>query len=400
MPINSKRANAIDAYINSHPSCGRSEQPVEINGVLKFLKSYNLPLYDDNGRYFLQYNHDNRRFNLEIQEYETSIGRKLDPADKDDAEKIKELLLQDEIEAIKLYDDLKQLGQQREVAHVTHDGVVINGNRRMATMEKLHRENPKGRWNELWVVRLPKDISEKDLWKIEAGLQLSKQKVADYGPINNLLMIYEGKKAGLSPAEIAASMYGWSDKQVIFDLERLNLIDTFLSFFGQLGNYGIIKRFRLNEHFIDLQKYLVEKMKKAGAPKKQIGQKLEVAFLYLKTAIIKPDVFSFTHYDMRNLCKILLDEEATYTLMDSFEIYKKDIQQIPVEKLSDNFDKAIDVKKDREDKDKPVKLIERAIGALNSIDKKGKHYKMDNVRAKLKVLDALVKQMKKELGIN
>ena len=70
-----------------------------------------------------------------------------------------------------------------------------------------------------------KDISEKDLWKIEAGLQLSKEKVADYGPINNLLMIKEGDLAGLSTSEIAAAMYGWSEKQVIADLERLNLID-------------------------------------------------------------------------------------------------------------------------------------------------------------------------------
>jgi hypothetical protein len=399
MPINSKKANEIDAYINSHPSCKRSEQPVEINGELKFLLSYMLPLYSDDGKYFLQYNHDNRRFNLEIQEYERAEGKVLNPAEKDDAKKIKELLLQDEIEAEKLYDDLKQLGQQREVAAVTYDGIVINGNRRMATIEELHKENPK-KWNELWVVRLPKDISEKDLWKIEAGLQLSKQKVADYGPINNLLMIFEGKKAGLSPDEIAASMYGWSDKQVIFDLDRLNLIDTFLLFFGQPNNYGIIKRFRLNEHFIDLQKYLVEKMKNLGAPKKQITKKLEIAFLYLKTAITKPDVFSFTHYDMRNLCKILLDEEATYTLTDSFEKYRKDIKQIPAEKLSDNFDKAIDVKKDREDKDKPVKLIERAIAALNSIDRRGKHYKKDDVRAKIKTLDALVREMKKELGMN
>src|SRR5439155_24070207 len=118
------------------------------------------------------------------------IKRKLDPTDKEDVKKIKELLLQDKIEAEKLYNDLKQLGEQREVAAITHDGIVVNGNRRMATIEELHAENPK-KWDELWVVRLPEDISEKDLWKIEAGLQLSKEKVADYGPVNNLLMIKE-----------------------------------------------------------------------------------------------------------------------------------------------------------------------------------------------------------------
>src|SRR3569833_1027388 len=110
----------------------------------------------------LLYNHDNRRFYFEIQEYEDSIVRKLEPTDKQDAEKKKELLLSDKIEAEKLYVDLKQLGEQREVAAVTHDGIVVNGNRRMATIEKLHKESPTGKWNDLWVVRLPSDISEKD----------------------------------------------------------------------------------------------------------------------------------------------------------------------------------------------------------------------------------------------
>ena len=392
MAIQSKKAKEIDVYIDSKKSCVRGKQKVEIKGKIEFLESYMLPLT------LLQYNHENRRFNLEIQEYETQIGRKLDPSDKEDVKKIKELLLQDKIEAEKLYNDLKQLGEQREVAAITHDGIVVNGNRRMATIEGLHKENPK-KWEELWVVRLPEDISEKDLWKIEAGLQLSKEKVADYGPVNNLLMIKEGKRAGLSYSEIAASMYGWTEKQVASDIERLDLIDTFLQFFGQPNNYGTIKRFRLHEHFIDLQKGLVEKLKNAGAPKKDILKKLEIVFLYMRAHITNPD-FNITHYDVRNICKILLDSEATYTLTDSFD-KQKDIKQIPVQKLEDNLDRAIDVKKNREDKEKPGKLVDRAIAALNGIDRKGKHYKNDtDVKAKIVALDKLVKQMKKELGID
>lgn len=393
MAIHSKKAKDIDVYIDSHKSCIKGKQKVEIKGKIEFLESFMLPLG------LLQYNHENRRFNLEIQEYETQIGRKLDPSDREDVKKIKELLLQDKIEAEKLYNDLKQLGEQREVAAITHDGIVVNGNRRMATVEELHSENPK-KWDELWVVRLPEDISEKDLWKIEAGLQLSKEKVADYGPVNNLLMIKEGFRAGLTHKEIAASMYGWTDKQVAADLERLDLIETFLHFMGgkNVDNYGLIKSFRLHEHFIDLQKGLVEKLKNKSAPKKDLAKKLEVVFLYLRAHIENPS-FNITHYDVRNLCKILLDSEATYVLTDSFD-KQKDIKQVPVDKLEDNLDRANDVKKNREDKEKPAKLIERAVAALNSIDRKGKHYKTDlEVKTKIKALDNLVKEMKKELGI-
>jgi hypothetical protein len=273
MSINSKRATEIDAFINSH-QCKKGKQKVEVGGKIEPLESYMIPWN------MLLFNHDNGRLNIEIQEYEFRLGRKLDPATKDDEAIIRKLLLfqnissnEDEInelnaEGRKLYEDLLLVGEQREVAHITHDGVVVNGNRRMATLQLLNRKQPTGKWKELWVVRLPEDISEKDLWKIEAGLQLSKQKVADYGPVHNLLMISEGKKAGLLPSEIAASMYGWTEKKVLEDLERLNIIDIFLQFINQPGNYGLIDKRGLSEHFIDLQKGLVQKSKDLGLPKK------------------------------------------------------------------------------------------------------------------------------------
>jgi hypothetical protein len=75
-------------------------------------------------------------------------------------------------------------------------------------------------------------------------------------------MIHEGKRAGLSNAEIAASMYGWTEKMVEYDLERLKLIDTFLAYFGQPQNYGLIKRFELHEHFIEYSKRISRKAQK------------------------------------------------------------------------------------------------------------------------------------------
>ena len=399
MAINSKRANEITAYINEHEKCIRGKQKVEIGGKIKALESFMIPIDK------LLYNHDNRRFNIEIQEHEAEIKRQLDPTDKADAEAIKKLLLYENVkseelngEAKKLYSDLLLVGEQRDVAHITHDGIVVNGNRRMATLELLHKKQPTGKWTELWAVRLPPDISEKDLWKIEAGLQLAKDKVAEYGPVNNLLMIHEGKRAGLTNAEIAASMYGWSEKMVEYDLERLKLIDTFLSYFGQSQNYGLIKRFELHEHFIDIQKGLAEKLKKLGMPRKELVKKLEVVFHFLKASILDKD-FRFTHMDAREICKILMDEEAAYTLTDSFADYEKKNKAIPHSKLTDNFDRASDVRKNREDKGKPTKLIDKAITALKGIDKKGVHYKQDDVRKKLKELIEIISKMKSDLGI-
>lgn|GEM_PF-2372624 len=405
MAINSKRAKDIDAYIKSHESCIKGKQKVEVGGKIKPLDSFMIPWN------MLLFNHDNGRFNIEIQEYEFKLGRKLDPASKDDEAIIRKLLLFQSVtsdendlselnnEGKKLYEDLLLVGEQREVAHITSDGIVVNGNRRMAALQLLNKKQPTGKWKELWAVRLPEDISEKDLWKIEAGLQLSKQKVADYGPIHNLLMIAEGKKAGLSPSEIAASMYGWNEKKVLEDLERLNLIDIFLQFIHQVGNYGLIDKKGLSEHFINLQKGLVQKSKDLGWPKKVLTQKLEIVFLFLKATIDKPDKLKIGHLDVRDICKILQDDNASSVLTDTFKEHK-DLKKITVEKLSENLDTANDVMKNKKDKEKPTILIKRAITALNGIDRKGDHYKTDEkVKRELKALDLIVIEMKKELGI-
>lgn len=394
MPTNSKRAQEIDAYISNH-DCARGKQKVVINGQVRPLESYSIPWIH------LQYNHENSRFNLEIAEEETRIGRKLDPTDSDDVKKIKELLLLDENEAKKLKDDLVKIGEQTEVAAITFDGIVVNGNRRMATLEKLHEDEPTGKWENLWVVRLPHDISESDLWKIEAGMQLSKAKVADYGPVNNLLMIAEGKKAGLSNAEIAASMYGWTEKQVAIDLERLNLIEVFLDFFGQPRNFGLIKKFRLHQHFIELQKSLVDPLNSSGVSAREKIRKLHTAFLYLRGTILQPETLSITYHQVRSLGKILQDPDATSALEDSFSSYKKDVRKVPFEKLAENFDKAVDVRKDKSDKDKPGKLVDRAITALNNIDRTSAHYKTDPLfPKKLKSLSEIVEQMKTDIGLS
>lgn len=404
MAVNSKRANEIDAYIKSH-ECKKGVQKVEVGGKIKPLESYMIPWEK------LLFNHDNGRFNIEIQEYEFKLGRKLDPASKEDESIIRKLLLFQSVssdenelselnnEGRKLYEDLLLVGEQREVAHITSDGIVVNGNRRMAALQLLNKKQPTGKWKELWVVRLPEDISEKDLWKIEAGLQLSKQKVADYGPVHNLLMISEGKKAGLSPSEIAASMYGWNEKKVLEDLERLNLIDIFLQFIHQVGNYGLIDKRGLSEHFINLQKGLVQKSKDLGLPKKILTQKLETVFLFLKATIDKPDKLKITHLDVRDICKILQDDKASLALTDSFN-EQKSLKNITIEKLSENLDTANDVMKNKKDKEKPSILIRRAITALNGIDRRGTHYHTDEaVKKDIKALDALVNDMKKELGI-
>lgn len=406
MAISSKRANEIDAYIKQSGSdIIKGKQKIEIGGAIDLRDSYVIPWK------YLLFNHDNGRFNIEIQEYEQKIGRRLDPSHTDDEEVIRKLLLYKDIqsdekdlselnnEGRKLIEDLKLVGEQREVAYITHDGVVVNGNRRMAALKLLNRLHPTGRWRDLWVVRLPENISEPDLWKIEAGLQLSKERVAAYDPINELLMIKDGQKAGLLNAEIAAAMYGWTEEEVKSGLARLDIIDAYLDFIGAKGNYGYIKKFRLSEYFIDIQKYTVEASKRQGIAVREIQRRLEYNFIVLRASLHPGNTISFTHNDQRKVGIILSDLEATQALTEGFE-NEKDLKKLPATAVMDNYSNAKDVLEYKKDKDKPKKLIEKAITALKGVDTKSQYFRNDSeIKTKLKTLDKLLSEMKTKLRI-
>ena len=101
------------------------------------------------------------------------IGRQLDPYQVEDANIIRAILLELDSQKTKdLKNDKHQKGQL-EPGVITYDGVVINANRRMAVLSELHKKEPGGKWEHLEAIRLPENVGEKDLWRIEAGLQLS-----------------------------------------------------------------------------------------------------------------------------------------------------------------------------------------------------------------------------------
>ena len=146
-------------------------------------------------------------------------GRKLDSRDPKDAKKIQSLLVDlDPKESNNLRDDIQRFGQ-RKPGIATHDGFVINGNRRRAILSSLNDSGLSG-FNYTDVCRLPHGVSAVDLWLIEAGIQLSKNVQLDYGPINTMLKFKEGFDAGLTVLQIAKNLYGGDVKKIQDELRK------------------------------------------------------------------------------------------------------------------------------------------------------------------------------------
>jgi len=256
LDLNNDNKTRIDKYIDENPDSKLSASlPISMRGVKKVLNVYRLPID------MLFYNVRNGRFAAEYQELEKTEGGSLRPENQGDASKIKLMLLDlDKIETERTKADLKIRGQWN-CGIITQDGYVVDGNRRMSIISKLYDETGLEQWKYLDVARLETTISPADLWKLEAGIQLGKDEIAKYGPVNELLKIREGTESGLTPKNIANSLYGYSEDEIESKLDLLKLIEQYLAFLGIPQQYSKVKN-RV-EHFINLQK-IISQCKKRG----------------------------------------------------------------------------------------------------------------------------------------
>ena len=202
MSIDETKSHLIDQYIAEHNAAYIGDRPLILAGEKKSINAYRLPIV------LLRYNVSNGRFALEKMEWEQKHGRTLDSQVPEDALEIRKLLLAlNPTDTISLHDDLLKYGQL-DPGVITYDGAVINGNRRMAVMEDMFERDGDPRFEYLDVMRLPGAVDLKDLWRLEAGLQLSQEQRVNYGPVNELLKIRDGLNAGLNAVTIANSLYG------------------------------------------------------------------------------------------------------------------------------------------------------------------------------------------------
>ncbi|MEM2160897.1 MAG: hypothetical protein QXN55_08095, partial [Candidatus Nitrosotenuis sp.] len=221
-------AQKIDDYIQNNPQCILPKRvDVILMGKKVELQVYRIPIE------LTFYNIKNGRFAAEYIDLQVKENRQLDPQNPDDSKRIRQMLLEIDPNQSKILQQDLLLYGQKQPGIITHDGSIINGNRRRASLDELV-ESGKSEFKYIEVGRLPPNVSHQDLWKIEAGIQLSKSIQLDYGPINELLKFKEGIDAGLTPIEVAKSLYGdWKEKDIIERLEQLKLITEYLAFLGE-----------------------------------------------------------------------------------------------------------------------------------------------------------------------
>ncbi len=140
--------------------------------------------------------------------------------------------------------ELADQGQQIEPLLITADGVLINGNRRLAAMRTLLARDP-GRYAGFAAISaavLPADVTPAEMEAAEAALQMAPETKLAYGWINRRLKLRrQRQELGLSDAEIIGAYRLADAGRIDAELGELDLAETYLQRFHQApGRYSLV----------------------------------------------------------------------------------------------------------------------------------------------------------------
>ncbi|WP_110665705.1 hypothetical protein [Salinicola halophilus] len=130
-----------------------------------------------------------------------------------------------------IFDELARQGQQTEPLLITFDGVVVNGNRRLAAMRALFDEDP-ARYAAFARVRatvLPADATAADAEYVESTLQLAPETKLAYTWINRRLKLRRQRRELELPVARIVESYRLPDEAALErELAEVELAEAYL----------------------------------------------------------------------------------------------------------------------------------------------------------------------------
>ena len=206
----------------------------------------------------LRYRKENGRISSSVLGYEKEKGF-LHPDQAGAQRKIKEFLLAKDPEKTEELIKILKAEKQRDPGIITCDGFLINGNRRKAALEEIHKENPSDeQFARMQVVILPGEGEEggpptlKEIEQIENRYQLQSDGKAEYFGFDAALSIKQKIDVGFSLEEqlrdnpIYKNMPEKKFKAVLKAeeqrLKALECVDRYLSMFNRDGQYQQISK--------------------------------------------------------------------------------------------------------------------------------------------------------------
>ena len=399
--------------------------PIKFRGEVIPFDAYKIPLD------YLVYNQYNGRIGSDIISYENQFHT-LNPENSADKRIIedflwysKELRNKSTMEGI-----IKE--HQKVFGIVTSDGVIIDGNRRAMLLNRIWRDHAKYEKDGYDVdhakyfiaVILPEGTDKQDILQLETEYQMGEEARLDYNPIEKYLKVKQLREAGFDIPKIAIMM---NEKEHIIEewVDIMLLMDDYLVYLGYDGIYT-----RLDERegqLKDLASYLRSYTKNRAhsmdwdVTKLDISDLRNISFDYIRAIyegkdfrlIGKPsngksffgqkdiwDAFRDRHYQEvdnisetspqemrsqnpdRDLSQLLKERDGAWS-KQVLGPFKNNLKTSEVELLM------------KEQANEPMKLLEKAMKALESINPEAEAFYDPGVFSMLSEVNSLAYEYKK-----
>ena len=370
---------------------------LKYQGEIREFNVYKIPLE------FLAYNVENGRISSLVKSYKREHGE-LDMTIGADAQKIAQFLFESsEDRNKKTMRDLAQNGQL-EPGIITMDGVIVDGNRRASLLRRITEsrdfdQTTKDKCSYFLARILPEDADEKEILRLETSYQMGADSKVDYNPIEKYLHTRDMRDKNFSIDQIAEYMGLSSNKDVLLNLEIMELIDSYLETYGYTGIYTRLPR-GCEDDFLKLNTAL----KKIRGGKISWIQSDELDEVENDLRLICFDFIRLEEkgdFDFRMLAStangnFLADEKTWHSFVDSY--YSSDAKEEEAtedvldratndeeakrllnqrdnqwknnvrEHLMDSFRDCKNQLENKKEKDKPAALLKKALNALSEID--------------------------------
>lgn len=394
------REAEIAKIIDSKSSHSRLARRINYKGEMVDLPAYKIPIKH------LVFNKYNGRIASRVKSYITQ-NHKLDEFSKEGRNTICKFLWEaSEAQNKKTLQSLKD-HNQIEVGIVTSDGVIVDGNRRASLLLKLHQD---GDPNEpcLLAVVLPDalDNDPKEIMRLETEYQIGEDKKVEYNAIEKYLKCAD-LKVHYNEKQIAALM-GDDEPNIKKIIEIKGLMDDYLKSMEYDGLYTMLEAVDAEGVFWDFHsamkafqgkspgKYVLDweldksdlaelknfffHMVRANyrGPDGSSGKGYRQIFTNKGTSIIsKKNVWQgFCDKFFNEMEPILAEEESVNEIHEKHpgeefqkELIKRDkiFAESFKKKVDQNFYASLKKLSNKQDQDKPEKLLANALEALEEI---------------------------------
>ncbi len=220
---------------------------VEVPADLPLFRPENGRLITELHRYLNEHDLDEQAFAAQIDQdwVQAALQQLLEPLAQDPRGSI--------------YGELAHQAQQTEPLLITHDGIVVNGNRRLAAMRALYAQD-RDRYAAFGRVRatvMPEEATAEDAEYVESALQLAPETKLAYTWINRRLKLRRQRKVLKLPVERILESYRLPDKKSLErELAEIDLAEAYLrDYLGKAEEYPRIED--AETHFVALNAQLV-----------------------------------------------------------------------------------------------------------------------------------------------